>query len=357
MVRVLHVLDSLSVGGAEVLTVNILNLLSKDSRFKANIYVTRKEGPLKSNINTQVDYIFLEKKSILDFKFYRNLIKNIKKNKIDIIHTHNTSYFSCVLVKPFLPKRVKLIWHNHTGAYVGLSGLKFWVLKISSLFFDAVLNVNNELNIWSEKKLWSKNNFVLNNFAFFSNEDKTTKLRGEKGKRIVCLAGLRPVKDHESLIKSFELVLQNHPDWTLHLIGKNYEDEYAGKIIDSILDRNLEESIFFYGLRHDIKNILNQSTIGTLTSKWEGFPICVLEYGLAKLPVVLTNVGHNRKLIENDRALVAPNNYLELSKKIMEMIEDESLRETVSEKLSKKVTSLFSEDYFMNELKSIYFKL
>ena len=219
------------------------------------------------------------------------------------------------------------------------------------------MNVNEGLNEWSIKNLKAKNNFVLNNFASFTNQEKITNLKGQFGKRIVCLAGLRPVKDHPNLINAFEIFLKKHPDWTLHLIGKNYGDNYADQVIELILDKNLEEKIFFYGVRRDIEHILSQATIGTLTSKKEGFPISVLEYGLAKLPVVLTNVGNNKDVVNDDRAIVIPENHEELANCMIKIVENKEISDEIANSLHKQVIAFFSEEHFISKLKSTYFSL
>jgi glycosyltransferase involved in cell wall biosynthesis len=352
--KILHVIDQLVIGGAEVLTINTVNSLSNNPDFEVHLLVTRQEGPLKQSIDSKVKYAFLQKRKRFDWQFYKQLVQYIKQNNIEIIHTHNTSYFSCALVKMLFVKKVKLIWHNHTGAYVNLEGMKLHVLKFLSKYFDVIINVNTDLNQWSQEKLATKQHHVLNNFARFSNQDKKTRLQGVAGKRMVCLAGLRPVKDHINLIHAFDTFLKDFPEWTLHLIGKNYEDDYAGQIVELILEKQLRGNVFFYDLRKDIKNILSQATIGVLVSKKEGFPISVLEYGLAKLPVILTDVGSNKKIVQNEKAIIPPSNYEALLQCMKDMASNEALRNEIAQDLYQSVVANFSEEIYISTLKGIY---
>ena len=96
-IKVLQLIDSLQVGGAEVLAVNIANTLSKQ-RIVSHLCATRKEGPLKENIEQAVGYLFLERKKTVDIKSIKKLKKYIKKNNISIIHAHSTSYFIAICV-------------------------------------------------------------------------------------------------------------------------------------------------------------------------------------------------------------------------------------------------------------------
>ena len=124
-------------------------------------------------------------------------------------------------------------------------------------------------------------------------------MQGIQGKRIVSLANLRVQKNHFLLLEVAKKVKISHPEWTFHLVGKDFEDDYSKKIKTLILNYNLENTVFIYGSRQDIKNILEQSTIGILTSQSEGLPVALLEYGLQSKAVVVTNVGEIPSLIKD----------------------------------------------------------
>ena len=70
--------------------------------------------------------------------------------------------------------KVQIIWHNHYGNNISLKGRKFFALKIISLFFKAIINVNEELLDWSKKNLLCRKSYYLKNFPFFDNLDKFT---------------------------------------------------------------------------------------------------------------------------------------------------------------------------------------
>jgi glycosyltransferase involved in cell wall biosynthesis len=278
--KVLQIIDSLNVGGAEVLAVNIANGLSKYT-VESHICVTRKEGPLKKKISSRVGYLFLNRTTTIDFKAILKLNTYINKNKIQIVHAHSTSSFIAFCIKLLQPK-IKIIWHNHTGAYIYLSGNKLRVLKICANFINVIINVNKDLDNWSKNILKHKNSRYVPNFSNFNDLSLSTKLKGTKDKRITCLANFREVKDHLNLLKAFKIVLETNAEWTLHLVGKNYEDAYSTSILSFIDRHQLGENIFLYGMCSDIKNILKQTEIGVLSSKSEGLPISLLEYGLSK---------------------------------------------------------------------------
>ena len=191
--KVIQIIDSLNVGGAEVLAVNIANSLV-DKGIESHLCVTRKEGSLNKLITQEVGYIYLKRNKTLDIKAIRKLSNYIKENDIGIIHAHSTSYFVAICVKFFIPK-VKIIWHDHYGKSEFLKNTSRISIQILSFMFSTVIAVNSKLLNWSKKNLAVKQNYFLRNFPLFIDLNKTTFLKGIDGKRIVNVAGFRPQKD------------------------------------------------------------------------------------------------------------------------------------------------------------------
>lgn len=350
--KVIQITDSLNVGGTEVLAVNIANTFLEYS-IDSHLCSTREQGFLRSSLNKKVNYLFLNKKSTFDLKALLRLWRYIKLNKINIIHAHSTSLFISCCLKFLLPN-VKLFWHNHTGSNYLLKGKKLRIIKFLSRFVDGIINVNEELNTWSKEILNHDNTIKLNNFPLFKDLENKTKLYGEDNKRIICLAALRPEKDHLMLLDAFRIVHEKHKDWSLHLVGKDYYNEYSNKIKGFIKKENLQEAIFLYGMRSDIKNILQQVKIGVLSSKNEGLPISLLEYGLANLPVLTTNVGECKMVINHVKATVVPKRSDIFALKLLEIIENDFLKVEISKSLNENINLIFSKEKFISDLKKMY---
>jgi len=241
----------------------------------------------------------LNKKGIIDLKALSTLRKFVVKNEVEIIHAHSTSFFLAFLLKLFCPS-IKLIWHDHYGDSEFLSKRPSLALRIILPFFDGIIAVNQNLKIWAEQKMHFKNVVYLPNFPSLENNVLgNTVLKGIKGKRIVSLANLRVQKNHFLLLEVAKKVQISHPEWTFHLVGKDFEDDYSRQIKNLILEFNLEKNVFIYGSKEDVQNILEQSTIAILTSQSEGLPVALLEYGWNAKPIVVTNVGEIPLLIQD----------------------------------------------------------
>ena len=359
--RVLQLIDSLRSGGAERMAVNYANALAKrtDGSF---LCCTRLEGLLKSQLSPEVGYLFLEKKNTLNLKAFWKLRKFIKRNKIDLIQAHSSSWFLAVLVKLSLSE-VKLVWHDHYGRE--LKERKAGLVKMASRYFDGIISVTADLKKWGEENLSSKTVVFFRNFLPTENfeiqlQKNKHPLFGshsyqESGFKIVCLANLRPQKDHSTLLKAFELVEKKYPKISLHLIGKDEENDYSKKLKIFVKRKDWEEKVFFYGEQANVEGFLKNSDLGILSSASEGLPVALLEYGRARLPVVCTGVGECAEVVGDNGIVVPPQDAGKLANAILLYAESKDLREELSIAFHNSIIKKYSEEAVASEVID-YFK-
>ncbi len=342
--RIVQIIDSLETGGAEKMAVNYANALATKIEF-SGLVATRAEGDLKHQLHKEVFYLFLNRKMIIDFRAVFRLRRYCKLNKIDYLQPHSSSYFIAILVKIVYPK-VRIIWHDHNGLSEFISNQKSFILKIASHFFKGIIVVNYKLKEWAQRELHCKQVVYLPNFT--NNNDNVpakTILDGEKGKRILCVANLRDQKNHFLLLEVAELLKKTKPAWTFHLVGKDFEDDYSMQLLRVIKNKRLAHFISIYGSQNDITNIINQSDIAILTSKSEGLPVALIEYGLMKKPVVVTNVGEIPLIIKDgvNGFMVDVNDSHNFYHKLIQLIENDELRANFGNNLYQTVIENHSE--------------
>ena len=342
--RIIQIIDSLEVGGAERIAVNYANALAEKIEF-SGLVATRKEGPLLNQMDQNVSYLFLNKKGTIDFAAIFRLRKYVTENKVTIIHAHATSFFTAVLLKIVAPQ-IDIIWHDHYGARVNDTRNNNFILFLSSFFFSAIFVVNLQLQAWALKTLLTKKVFYLPNFAMSDiHVPKETFLKGDDEKRIICVANLKKPKNHIAILIAFQELKLHKLGWSLHLIGKDYEDGYSRLLKEFLKTNNLENYIFIYNSRNDIQHVLSQATIGILASTQEGFPVALLEYGLARLAVISTNVGYCPEIVKEGFSglLFNPSNTNQLQQQLYKMISYPELRASFGLHLQQLVLSNYSK--------------
>jgi len=104
---------------------------------------------------------------------------------------------------------------------------------------------------------------------------------------LTMIARFQEPKDHKMLIDVLS-ELQYLP-WKLQLVGEDGGNMHE---IKNLVDKlGMNERVEILGDRRDIDLLLAQSDIFILVSKWEGFPLTILEAMRAGVSVIASNVG------------------------------------------------------------------
>lgn len=339
--KILQLIDTMHAGGAEKLALNYANALS-EYKIDSHICITREKGILLDKIHDNVHVHFLNKKSVFDFQALIKLMKILKTNRIDIIHAHGSSWYFALLCK-FFGLKIKVIWHDHFGNSEYLDRRKFYLLKHSSYKIDGIISVNKKLKDWAITNLYCNKVIFLNNFIDIEENilKVKPKLKGNSEINLICVANLRPQKDHRTLIKAFKLISKNY-NVSLHLIGKEFKNPYSRKLI--ALFENTP-SVYWYGEKKNISPWVNLADIGILSSISEGLPLALLEYANAGLGVVCTDVGECREVIGKYGRLIEPGNSEDLARKISIYIKDPEILREESGSLKQRIDQYYSKEY------------
>ena len=350
-------IDSLIAAGAERMAVNIANGLSS-AGVESFLCATHSGGPLEEFVNTDVKLFILGKKSSHDLKALFRLRKYLRQNKIDIIHAHSSSLFWAVFVK-WLKPNVKVVWHDHFGFSEQLHLRNSFLLRFFNRFVSHAFVVNDKLMNYAVSSLKMKSSKVsfLANFADIGIDELKKKNPDipdvDAEFKIVCLANLRPQKDHNNLLDAFSIVVKKYPQIRLYLVGGHFNDDYYRHIVDRVENEtDLQGCVHILGSRNDVAAILSVCQMGILSSFSEGLPVSLLEYGLSELPVVCTNVGDCSLVLDNGRCgrLVEPDNSKALAEEMLFVLEKNDKAQEIAILLKERVIKDFSQKGAINKI-------
>lgn len=110
--------------------------------------------------------------------------------------------------------------------------------------------------------------------------------------RILYVGRLSERKNIIGLLKTFCLLLRQHPSTCLSLAGDADDHAYRVKCEDFIRDNNMEEQVHFLGNvdRPTLLEELSRSSCLILISKQETAPMIVMEAMAAGVPVIASNI-------------------------------------------------------------------
>jgi glycosyltransferase involved in cell wall biosynthesis len=354
-IGVIHVIDTLAVGGAEQMAVNLVNLLPRE-RYRLHLCTTRREGPLAESVRDDVGRLCLGRTHRFDLTATYRLIEYNQRNEIRLLHAHGTAVFLAAAVC-LLPPYPSLVWHDHFGR--DLAGRRAWQYRPIVKRVKAIVAVSGPLVRWSQERLRippEKVSYVPNFVTVATADGPAPTLPGVPGARLVCVANWREQKDHLTLLHAFEFVLQRMPAAHLFLVGAENDGPYGDQIRRELARQALNGSVSVLGSRSDVPAILAECDVGVLSSVSEGLPLALLEYGLAGLPGVATAVGQCPEVLDHGHAgvLVPPGSAKALGAALLELLESPRRRKVLGEAFRRRVQACYSAGRALSEITRIY---
>lgn len=150
-------------------------------------------------------------------------------------------------------------------------------------------------------------------------------------KRLVSVGRLSPEKGFIDLLKMFNILHKDYPDWRLDIIGDGVEKDKLEKYIK---DHDLEKVVLLHGFRDKeyIDEILQKSAIYLLTSYTESFGIVLIEAMSHGVPCIAFDSAEGaRELIQSGKNgyLIKNRSYSAFLKKVEDLINKKSERRKI----------------------------
>lgn len=356
LVHVMQLTDSLAAGGAERVAVNLANALPQDS-FRTTLCTTRREGPLAELVRPHVGRLNLQRTSRFDLRALARLKRTIDSQRVDILHAHSSSLLVANLAV-LGRRRPRVLWHDHFGRFQ-VESRSEWTFRLLTARAAGVIAVSQPLAQWSRERLGVPADRVwyLPNFPDIDQDARVPdNLPGNPGMRIVCVANLRPEKDHLTLVEAMRLVNQQVPDAHLLLVGSQSDSAQTEAVRTAIATHALGQRIHLLGSRRDVAGVLRGCDVGVLSSASEGLPLSLLEYGMAGLASVATDVGQCSEVLDAGRAgVVAPSRSPEaLAAGMLGLLQSSQLRQQMARAFHERVVRLYSSERSLQDLAVIY---
>jgi glycosyltransferase involved in cell wall biosynthesis len=280
--------------------------------------------------------IYIEEESF--FSQIKTINNFISKNDIDIVifNGNRPIYFS-----PFINVKKKIAYkHTSNNALQGYKKIPGHIaLNLSYLFFDKIVLLYSDAKkevLWNRKKIQIINNGV-ESFLSVKNHKNSQKIN------MLCISRLDSNKGIMWLINVFMNTFGNNDNVQLQIagIGDLYDE-----LNDFIKSRN-SSNIKLLGFVKDINSELCNADIFILPSKFESFPLSILEAMSAGLPIIATNTGGIKEMVSDkmNGYLVNYLNDKDLKDSMLNLYQNEELRISQGNYSSK----LFAERFIISK--------
>ncbi|MFH1727726.1 MAG: glycosyltransferase family 4 protein [Pseudomonadota bacterium] len=294
----------------------------------------------------------------------------MKKEKYDVVHTHNSKAGFIGRLAAFLA-RVPAIIHTvhgfafHPAEKKVLRYIFIILERLVALITDKMIFISEPMIVWAEKYKIAKKSEAekiyscidLNEFSYEKANGKSIREKYNiplDASVIGCVSKLWDGKGHSYLIEAFENVFNKAPNSYLMIVGEGYLEEALRKQVSSLACRG---NVVFTGFHSDMADVTKSFNISALASDYEGMSRILLEGMAMKKPLVATAVGGMVDLVDDNKNgfLVEPGNAEEIASALLKLVENKELAQEFGENGYKKVTSgEYSIETMVRKIADVY---
>jgi glycosyltransferase involved in cell wall biosynthesis len=329
MIKVLHVMPMMGVGGASNLMSEIIPNQNAHPDIKAELVISKflDKSFLPRYEKAGVKVHVIGGGSTLSLKNIFHIASLIKD--YDVIHVHLfPSLYWVALANIFIKKPLVYTEHSTSNSRRGKWFLR-GIEKLAYKHYRRIICISEQTQISLRDWIKAKDNdsrFVVINNGVDLNSFKD--IEGERlyPHTLIMVARFAAAKDHETVIKAMTLLDDN-----VHLIfvGDGERKSTCEKLVDEL---GLNNRIHFAGVQSDIPKWLGKADIGIQSSHWEGFGLAAVEMMAAGLPVVASDVDGLKQVVDGAGALFPHGDYKKLAEEVKKLIYDKDYYDSTKQK-------------------------
>lgn len=348
MLNVLYLINHAGKAGTERY---VQTLVERLNRKKINAFFAyNKDGLLRERMQAMGVMTFqLPMRRPFDIKAAWKLSKFCRENKIDIIHTHYLRENYIALLSRIFNPATKVVYTNHfimkNNAVVRffnrlMTLLQGRIIAVCDPGRDMLIRNGNRKSIID----------VVYNAVepgYWKTGENST-LRRELGIAddefvILCASRFAHDKGHAYLVRTM-LELRNITEIRFRCVLAG-DGPLLDEIRELVRELELEDRILFIGFRQDMKNLYKGSNLYFNSSQHEALSFLIIEALASGLPVVATDMGGNRNIINektNCGVLVKYDDPVSTAAEIKRIMEDGQLYEKYRSNAFKAVEEYFN---------------
>ena len=377
MLSVLHIITKLTMGGAQETVFYYYDNLDR-SRFEVFLLAGKEREFQSKNLleklSKDIHFNTIENLQnkiniVQDLKTIFEIYRFLKKNPVDIVHTHSAKAGILGRIAAWLAG-VKVIVHTVHGW--SFHHKMWWIAKFIYILLEKLTaKVSDKLitvtKMDIEKGLrngigTSEKYITIRSGINFSIFDKPNwalidKFKEKfKGKKIIGSIGRLSIqKNYSDYLKIVKKLCLQRIDLHFVIVG---DGELRQQLEQEIKQLGISDNITLLGLCTDIEVVLRSFDIFLLTSLWEGLPRVLPEAMYCKTPVVAYGVDGILEIIDNDvnGFVIKPRDIDGACTYIKQIIDDTALRERIINNALNTVED-YSAQKMLRETEELYTQL
>lgn len=360
--KVLHILDSLNRGGAEMLELDVCRNAQKNGLDLT--FVTTGGGTLEEDFrNSGVDFFRLQRHLPLDFSVIFKLRKIIKTQRIKVVHTHQAvEALHAFLALRGMDAKLVLSFHGFIADAKNRIALRFLIPRTATN-----VAVSREFLIW----LSEKENFdTSQSFQVIYNgiDEKRLIPTGKKLKAELGLSSetmlfgmignfyAAPRKDQLTVCRALPEFFRQIENAHFVFAGGHEENSDFEKCVSFCRENKIADRVHFLGVRQDVADILHSLDTFVLSTRHESFGIAAIEAMLVRVPTILSNLEPLLEISQNGEfaKIFQVQNADDLAEKMINLAKNKEFRNDLANRAFDYAKKKFSIEAHLENLKKLY---
>ncbi len=379
-VKVMYIITKLGIGGSSYYTLALSSKINPD-RYETVLvkgFEKEDEGDMMRFFNSsQVRLILVpvlcrEIHPVKDLLAFVQLWRIIKAYRPDIIHTNSTKagvlgrLAGRMIGVPVIIHTIHgHVFHSYFNPVI--SYLFRLIERFSALCSHKVITVGElqrrdilQYKVGNSRKVISIP-IGLELEPLLTCERYRGQLKRELGLDenilvVGIVARLFPVKGHDLFLEAAAKVQKEFSPVKFIIVGGGELEEPLKHKVKKL---QMERDVFFLGYRGDLPEIYADLDVVVLSSYNEGLPVSIIEAMAAAKPVVATEVGGVRELVQHEETgyVVPPGNANALAEAILKLIKDPSKRHVMGTQGRQHVNSQFTLERMLQAMDCLYLQM
>lgn len=344
--KLLHVISSLEIGGAQRLLSDLLPIQKKQGLEVELLVYVRIDNDFARKIQASgVKILSLDSSHLHSPSNIFRLRKIIKR--YDVVHAHLFPSIYWVAMAA-IGLNVKLVYTEHNTFNRRREKAYFRPIeKLMYSQYDKIISISQSTQDALQQWIQADDR----RFAIIYNGVDTQRFSSIHcsviPKSLIMVSRFASQKDQETLIRAMRYV---DKDAVLRLVGDGDTLDHCKQVA---IDEDVSDRVEFLGARSDIAELVAESYIGVQSSNWEGFGLTAVELMAAGKPVIASDVDGLKQIVEGAGIIFDRGNAEALAQEISRLLSNEEYYSKISDACHQRALmydiSLMAEKY-----KSVY---
>ena len=361
--KILHVISSGGMYGAEAVILNLSRTLNKHGHASVLGVFSNTSNPNlqlhEAAIREGIESHLIPCNGQIDWTVATSIRQLAEATGADLIHAHG---YKADVYTYFALRRTKLPFvstcHNwlKEGLLVSCYGM---VDRFVLRNYAAVIAVSDEVKAQLLKAGVRKDkiHLIRNGIDLRPFEQATPSLRvafsSAKGLTVGWIGRLSREKGADIFLRAVAIVVAEHPDARFVVVGDGPDLSMLNALMQKL---DIEENVSFVGRRGDMPGVYASLDVMVSSSRQEGLPMAILEGMASSLALVATAVGDVPTLVLDGRTgITVPSEDVELlAAGIARLLQDPEIRERYGKAARKLVEEQFSAEQMAAEYLRVY---